>query len=500
MHGVLKPTPSSRDAYSQVTSLDGNGYYGGAQFHHQPQQQTPQQQSQSQPNSWAGAVDTPYSSSTGAYGSPSAQYSTRYAGAYATPVQPSSAYQNYDPSSNTYTYPHQPEPTSSQQQAAAAQTPDSAQRQERNTYGLHARASVDDLDEFVAQLQADMDAAVVNGENELCKSELSLGPTAFIPLMRPNIGPYADGGNQDLPVEFKANFPSDTATDNQPGQGEAQPQSQDSPEQDDEASQGPSQTQQDEDPSEPAQPASASQSQETPPQPPPAPPPDDPLKRCPNATVSSILSVSDPEIRAIVQRAASRGLVQRIMNLDGFKYMFNNFWTSRVDNDGLRFSYICRDSLQNKDRHAHVPARASTVPPVHRQMFRKTKESWDCKGSISVKFSQAVDAIVVQYRHAAVHPTHAARKRPPRKPAQKSGRGVGRPRGSTGGMKRKRDSDVEYGGPGYSLPASSPAYFHVNTQKEPSLFQLLQQSAEESVANGEPGQLGDASRPWWANS
>jgi hypothetical protein len=121
------------------------------------------------------------------------------------------------------------------------------------------------------------------------------------------------------------------------------------------------------------------------------------------------------------------------MNLDGFKYMFNNFWTSRHDGDGLRYSYNCRDSLQNKDRHAHVPARASTVPPVHREMLRRTKESWDCKGAISIKFSPAIRAIVVQYRHAAIHPTIEDRRRPPRKPsAPRSSRPPGRPRGSRG--------------------------------------------------------------------
>lgn len=359
----------------------------------------------------------------------------------------------------------------------------------------------------MTQLQADVDAAVVeDGENELCKSELSLGPTVFVPLLRPNIGPYADGGEQDLPADFKTNFPSDTATEgqtSQSGQGEAQTESQDSPEQDGEGSQEPSQTQQDGDSSENPQASATPDAQATPAKSA-VPEPEDPLKRCPTATVSSILGVTDPDIRAIIQRAASRGLVQRIMNLDGFKYMFNNFWTSRGDNDGLRFSYLCRDSLQNKDRHAHVPARASTVPPVHRQMFRRTKESWDCKGSISVKFSQNSDCIVIQYRHAAVHPTHAARKRPPRKPAApKSARGPGRPRGSRG-TKRKRDSDVDidHSGPGpdYMIPTSSPAHFHVNAQRELSLFELLQQSADQSAANGDPGQLGDASRPWWSTS
>jgi len=510
MRGILKPLRPGQDAYSQVTPLES--FDAPYQQHHQ---QTPTQHQQS--DSWPGVVvETGYHPSTALYGTPSSQYNSQYSAAYTTPTQPSSATQstqhnNYDPSSNTYHYPDSVQATPYSQQSTGANeglfSPDSAQKKETRNYGVRPRATANSIEEFAALLQADIDASCVDGVHECCKTELSLAGGAFVPLMRPKIGPYAEGGVQDLPEHFKQNYPEidtteDNSAENQPihiGQGESQEQPQGpstqggvatQPQQD--GSAGPEQT-----PTE-SNPGSA----QNPPAPA-LPKLEDPLKTCPTASVDSILDIEDADVRGIVQRAASRGLIQRIMNLDGFKYMFNNFWTSRHDGDGLRYSYNCRDSLQNKDRHAHVPARASTVPPVHREMLRRTKESWDCKGAISIKFSPAIRAIVVQYRHAAIHPTIEDRRRPPRKPsAPRSTRPPGRPRGSRG-TKRKRNEDAGHGyDAGLPLPLSggTPARFPVQTRQEPSLFELLQQSAVEREANDDGEQLGSASRPWWGTA
>jgi len=506
MHGVLKPVSQSRDAYSQVTRLQNNHSYYGAQYAHPSQTQQSQQS-----NSWNTSLDSPYYP----YGTPSAQQGGN--GAYATPGQPSSAsqtaqYAGYDPSSNAYTYPEPAQSTPYTPQQAgrsedpASQNQDSSQKDDRATYGLRYQNTVHGLDELMDLLQAEIDAAFKDGVHECVKSELSLGGNAFVPLMRPNIGPYADGGNQDLPADFKKNFTEDLAKEKRASPEEnnqdgSQAQSQEPSQQDNDTPAA-----QPENASSEAQdPAPSSTTQQTPNNPT-IPEPEDPLKNCPNATVDCILNIADTDVRSIIQRAASRGLVQRIMNLDGYKYMFNNFWTSRVDGDGLRFSYTCRDSLQNKDRYAHVPARATTTPPAQRApgiLARRTKESWDCKGSISIKFSQTVGAIIIQYRHAAIHPTHASRKRPARKPACSrvpGVRGPGRPKGSVG-TKRKRDSDVAgVAGAAASLPEplSYAARYSQPAVREPSLFELLQQSAIESAANEDGGQLGDSSRPWWS--
>jgi hypothetical protein len=507
MRGVLKPPAHGREAYSQVIPLQVNAYYVNGQYPQQAQQ-SPAQQSQS--NTWPAAPETPYYPSTGAYGTPSTQYSNQNNGVYPSVEQSPSApqatqYHGYDARSNSYTYPDPAQTTTPyvQQRPGASvdpesPIPDSTPKHDRMLYGQRYQNTVHDLEELMERLQVEIDASFVDGVHECCKTELTLGGNAFVPLMRPNIGPYADGGKQDLPAEFKKNFPPEVAKDKEPSQeenqAEPQTQSQDTPQQQD-ADAAPA-TQQGNNAPESQQPASSSAPKQTPTKLA-VPEPEDPLKLCPRATVDTILNIDDPDLRAIIQRAASRGLVQRIVNLDGYKYMFNNYWQSRVDGDGMRYSYICRDSLQNKDRFSHVPARATTTAPSHRHPTpRRTKESWDCLGSLSIKFSSNANAIIVQYRHAALHPTHLSRKKPPRKPAvPKADRPPKKPK-APAGTKRKRGPELA----GAEAGVPEPMSFARPAAREPSMFDLLQQSAIESAANENGGQLGDASRPWWENT
>jgi hypothetical protein len=243
MRGVLKPLRPGQDAYSQVTPLEN--FDAPYQQHHQ---QTPTRHHQSD-SSWPGVVvETGYQPSNTLYGTPSTQQynsHSQYSGAYATPTQPSSAtqstqYNSYDPSSNTYSYGDTAQATPYGQQSTGANedlfSPDSAQRKETRSYGVRPQATANSLEEFAAMLQAEVDASCVNGVHEVCKTELSLAGGAFIPLMRPKIGPYAEGGVQDLPENFKQNYPEidtteDATAESQPsqtGQGDTQGQSQDS--------------------------------------------------------------------------------------------------------------------------------------------------------------------------------------------------------------------------------------------------------------------------------
>nr|POE52303.1 hypothetical protein CFP56_70222 [Quercus suber] len=171
---------------------------------------------------------------------------------------------------------------------------------------------------------------------------LSLRAEIALPLLRPTIGPYAEGGAQDLPLLFKTRCLDNGTT------------------------------------------------------------------RMPIAQINDIVMVEDPQVRAIVQRAASRGIVKGIQGEDGFKYAFNNAWNSK-DNEGSRFSYICQDSMQNKDRHAN----GFTKTQKHLKGVGERgprKPTYDCKGSISVKFSFSKRHVEVYYRHCPVHKTVAERK------------------------------------------------------------------------------------------
>lgn len=525
MQGILKPKPRiERDDYSQITDLGPNSAYNGSmQYHQQPQQQ----QQHSQTHSWPGVVQSsPYYPNAAPYATPSQQ-------PYATPSQPSSTsqqspYSGYNlNNNNTYSYPTQSPTTAVQYQNAGLdeeEEPDnpSAERTAEVEDVQPHEAHVKDLDELCAALQAHIDANTVDGVSQLAKAEISLHQDAFVPLLRPAIGPYANGGAQDLPEDFKKNFPEDSDFGEKAareGAGDSQTQDQSrhvaengsqeaTQEPDQDTQQSPTQQDGDRTASQPE--GTNTQPQKKPTKPPGSTRDETPLKNCPRATVHNVLNIADGAIRAIVQRAASRGIVQRITQLDGFKYMFNNYWTSHNDNDGMRFSYICRDSLQNKDRAAHVPARASTNPPVHaRPMLRKGKHAWDCRGTVCIKFSSVVGHIFIQYRHAAIHPTHASRKRTPRASQQRK-KPPGRPRGSTNGGKRKRDDEqrgyahLEPQGASVPAPLMQPSGYALQTmqpaQREPSLFELLQQSAVETAASNAGGQLGSSSSPWWANS
>ncbi|KAK1078081.1 hypothetical protein LTR33_007539 [Friedmanniomyces endolithicus] len=189
---------------------------------------------------------------------------------------------------------------------------------------------------------------------ELTTCELSISEEATLPLLRPGIGPYSDNGEHDLAPEYKTVW-----TDGTEGFPEV-------------------------------------------------------TGVLPKATITSILSAPEGQPRQIVQRAASRAIVQALEATDGFKYSFNNAWAAK-DEGGLRFSYICQDSMQNKDRHANGFTKTQKHLKTPGEGERgPRKPTYDCKGSVSVKFSYARRRVDVYYRHYAIHTAVADRKAVPR--------------------------------------------------------------------------------------
>lgn len=206
------------------------------------------------------------------------------------------------------------------------------------------------LDALSEALKAEMKDAANSSVPECATVELRLSLSAIIPLIRPSIGPYAEGGDHDLPHEFKNSLYHDSDL----GSEEA--------------------------------------------------------KKHPKAPISAIINVVDARGSQIVQRAASRGIIQVIEAADGFRYSFNNTWAAK-DGEGSRFSYICQDSMQNKDRHANGYTRVlkHLKDPTGAERGPR-KPTFDCKGSVSVKFSTNRQSCDVYYRHYAIHETVAARK------------------------------------------------------------------------------------------
>ncbi|GAB7346022.1 hypothetical protein MBLNU457_4793t1 [Dothideomycetes sp. NU457] len=146
----------------------------------------------------------------------------------------------------------------------------------------------------------------------------------------------------------------------------------------------------------------------------PSPPHDDQEQTNAFRSVYDLCDYEDQKERQKWQRGAARGLIAAVREVDGFKYSVNNIWSSK-DDKGYRFSYTCLDSLENKDRHANSLRRSAAMhqvdTPPH---MRARKETYDCGGQVSVKFSGARHTVEVIYKHTAVHTTVAERAPAPR--------------------------------------------------------------------------------------
>ena len=272
-----------------------------------------------------------------------------------------------------------------------------------------------DLSELTTALQAEIEAAPYHVVPGCTSCELHLEGTAVIQLHRPRIGIYAEGGTHDIPAEFKTRW-TDPKDDLQHVIKGGKQKSQ------------------------------------------------------PSATVQEIMSIVDPNAGAIVQRAASRGIEAAIEMTDGYRYSINNAWNA--GEAAYRFSYICQDSMQNKDRHANGAVGQQNIAE---QKKRTRKPTYDCKGSVTVKFNEETGRVEVCYKHLAIHPTVAERKampRPPRKARKTVQYGGQHLEGedcvgnlqavSNVGKKRKRDADM-------------PAHNNAPNEVSLSLAELLRQ-------------------------
>lgn len=244
------------------------------------------------------------------------------------------------------------------------------------------------LDELTNAIRAEIEAGAQSSVPECTTSELSLALSARVPLHRPNIGPYAEGGEHDLPAEFKTSWINGGK---------------------------------------------------------------DGTKQYPQATVHAIISLEDHHARQTVQRAASRGILAAVEAADGFKYSFNNAWAAK-DDDGMRFSYICQDSTQNKDRHANGFTR--TLKHLKGEGERgPRKPTFDCRGSVSVKCSLQRECVDIYYRHYAIHP-----KVKERKPVRKSSSMLLQDYNPPGSSQPPIQSNEETGGLFAKLQAENSAY------------------------------------------
>ncbi|TID14709.1 hypothetical protein E6O75_ATG08855 [Venturia nashicola] len=113
------------------------------------------------------------------------------------------------------------------------------------------------------------------------------------------------------------------------------------------------------------------------------------------------------------QRAVGRIILSAVQKVDGFQYFEKEAWDTK-HTDGYRFKYLCRDSYQNKDRAANksrssnASAIVSLNGPEASGDLSPGKEAarlatYDCKGSIFVKFSSSQRIVDVVYQHLPIH-------------------------------------------------------------------------------------------------
>lgn len=303
-----------------------------------------------------------------------------------------------------------------------------------------ARPPCNSLTEAIEAIKADIKAGEESSVPECTTSEITLGFDTILELHRPNIGPYSEGGEHDLPAEFKTGWTAGDPSDGAIG------------------------------------------------------------RTYPTASVDAITSYGGKEARAVVQRAASRGIVAAIELADGFKYSMNNAWSAK-DADGQRFSYICQDSMQNKDRHANGFTRTlKHLKGEHERGPRKP--TYDCKGSVSIKCSMVRRTVDIFYRHYAIHSSVAERRAMPRTPRQRASIGgegseVAQPTESGGLLGRLQNEESAFvsppgsGSQGASNVGRPPKRKRDQDTpnrpgKPPSLVDLLKQSEASEKAKAKP--------------
>jgi len=144
----------------------------------------------------------------------------------------------------------------------------------------------------------------------------------------------------------------------------------------------------------------------------------------------AVAPAEDAKSKLRRQRAVGRIVLKSIQHVDGFKYFEKEAWDTK-HSDGYRFKYLCRDSYQNKDRSANKNRGSNVSTLVALTSAEGSAEqspgkgessslalpsdlltvlvditrlpTYDCKGSIFVKFSASQQIIDVVYQHLPLH-------------------------------------------------------------------------------------------------
>ena len=98
--------------------------------------------------------------------------------------------------------------------------------------------------------------------------------------------------------------------------------------------------------------------------------------------------------------------IEMIQGIDGFRYAERQA-SNREGSAGVRFKYVCLDSVQNRLRKGNAKKDdESEETDGSRKRKRKSGTdlpTYDCGGAIYVKFSTEREAVNVMYVHNPIH-------------------------------------------------------------------------------------------------
>ncbi|KAK7551309.1 hypothetical protein JOL62DRAFT_91491 [Phyllosticta paracitricarpa] len=121
---------------------------------------------------------------------------------------------------------------------------------------------------------------------------------------------------------------------------------------------------------------------------------------CPGYSIAAALSnFHDQKEKANYQRVVAKAVVGAVQYADGFRWSVRRT-KDTSNNDGLRFSYVCRDSIQNINRPRGKKSGAEENSEPNTTLERA---SYDCKGGIKLLFSVKNLCVDVFYHHLPVH-------------------------------------------------------------------------------------------------
>ncbi|EUC36366.1 hypothetical protein COCCADRAFT_88301 [Bipolaris zeicola 26-R-13] len=115
--------------------------------------------------------------------------------------------------------------------------------------------------------------------------------------------------------------------------------------------------------------------------------------------------------RLQVQRAIARSIIATIQETDSFAYSERSA-LNKDGGDGVRFRYVCLDSMQNRYRKSNKKKEASHDSDGSDVEAEKNRHgalpTYDCGGAVHIKFSLRREAINVVYKHNPIHTARLA--------------------------------------------------------------------------------------------